>query len=125
MTTTQETHSEPAQTVEQIEPVYQHMIQANPELAKAASRIMANQTAALMLEDMRSFLQGSEQLLLIALAKAAQLATEEKTSDQGKIALGSVTEALQGLTLFAREITAAAYSVATAFDSKSQIKTAE
>lgn len=125
MTTTQDTHSDPAQPVEQIEAVYQHLIQANPELATAASRIMANQTAALMLEDMRSFLQGSEQLLLVALAKAAQLATEEKTADQGKVALGSVTEALQGLTLFAREITAAAHSVATAFDSKSQIKTAE
>jgi hypothetical protein len=125
MTTTQDTHSDPAQTVGQIEAVYQHLIQANPELATAASRIMAHQTAALMLEDMRSFLQGSEQLLLIALAKAAQLATAEKTSDQGKVALGSVTEALQGLTLFAREITTAAHSVATAFDGKSQIKTTE
>lgn len=120
MTTTQDSHSDPAQTLEQIQAVYQHLIQANPQLAPAASRMMANQTAALMLEDMRAFLQGSEQLLLVALAKAAQLATQEKTADQGKVALSSVTEALQGLTTFAREMTTAASSVATAFDDKTK-----
>lgn len=118
MTTTAELHSDPAQTVEQMQAVYQHLIQANPQLASAASRLMANQTAALMLEDMRSFLQGSEQLLLVALAKAAQLATEEQTVDQGKVALNAVTDALQSLTSFAREMTTAAASVATAFDGK-------
>ena len=118
MTSTAETHSDPDQTNEQIQAVYQHLIQANPQLASAASRIMANQTAALMLEDMRSFLQGSEQLLLVALAKAAQLATQEKTTDQGKVALNAVTDALQALTTFAREMTAAAGSVSAAFDDK-------
>lgn len=116
MTATTDSHSDQAQTVEPMQAVYQQLIQANPQLAGAASRLMAHQTAALMLEDMRCFLQGSQQMLLLALAKAAQLATEEKTSEQGKVALASVAEALQGLTLFAKEITATAQSVATTFE---------
>lgn len=118
MSTTQDKNSNPDQSVGQIAEVYQHLIETNPELATAASRLMANQTAALMLEDMRCFLQGSEQLLLLALAKAAKLATQEQSTEQGKVALGSVTEALRGLTLFARDITSTAQSVATAFDHK-------
>lgn len=124
-TTTQDTHSDPEHIAAQIDAAYQHLIQANPQLAKGAVRLMAHQTAALMLEDMRSFLQGSEQMLLLALAKAAQLATQEKTAEQGKVALTSVTEALQGLTLFAREISSAASSVATVFDEQTTTKQAK
>lgn len=118
MTTTTDPHSEPAGSIEPFEAVCQQLLQTNPQLASAASRLMANQTAALMLEDMRCFLQGSEQLLFVALAKAAHLATEETTTEQGKAALSAVTDALQGLTGFARELTAAASAVATAFDGK-------
>ena len=46
MTSTAETHSVPDQTNEQIQAVYQHLIQANPQLASAASRIMAHPPAA-------------------------------------------------------------------------------
>lgn len=118
MTTTTDPHSEPAESSDSFQAVNQQLLQTNPQLASAASRLMANQTAALMLEDMRCFLQGSEQLLFVALAKAAHLATEETTTEQGKAALSAVTDALQGLTGFARELTAAASAVATAFDGK-------
>lgn len=118
MTTTADPHSEPAESSDSFQAVNQQLLQTNPQLAAAASRLMANQTAALMLEDMRCFLQGSEQVLLVALAKAARLATEETSTEQGKAALNAVTDALQGLTGFARELTAAASAVATAFDVK-------
>ena len=84
-TTTQDTHSDPEHIAAQIDAAYQHLIQANPQLAKGAVRLMAHQTAALMLEDMRSFLQGSEQMLLLALAKAAQLPPRKKQLSRAKL----------------------------------------
>jgi hypothetical protein len=115
MVNTTEHQTDPAQITEQAQQLYQALLQTNPPLATAAGRMMASQTAALMLEDMRAFLQGSEQVLLVALAKAAQLATEENTTEQGKLALAAVAESLR---TFASEITESASQVATVFDKK-------
>jgi hypothetical protein len=118
MVNTTEHQTDPAQITEQAQQLYQALLQTNPPLATAAGRMMASQTAALMLEDMRAFLQGSEQVLLVALAKAAQLATEENTTEQGKLALAAVAESLRSLATFASEITESASQVATVFDKK-------
>lgn len=44
---------------------------------------MIDQAAGMMVQDMQSFLQGSEQIMMVAIAKAAKMATSPDTAQNG------------------------------------------
>jgi hypothetical protein len=79
------------------------------------SKMIADQAAALMVEDMRSFLQGCEQILTVAMAKAAALATNPATVSEGTVAIQSVTTAMAALPTYATNIAGSAGSIIGAF----------
>ena len=56
-----------------IEFVSEHVLQPDVKPMTNTSKLMADQAAAMMIQDMRGFLQGSEQFLLAAIAKAVAM----------------------------------------------------
>ena len=82
------------------------------------AKTMADQAAAMMIEDMRSFLQGTEQILTAALAKAAAQALnpDPTIAATGQAALASLSTVLGDLPVFAQGIGDAATTIAYRFD---------
>lgn len=76
---------------------------------------MADQAAAMMIQDMQSFLQGTEQVLTIAIAKAAALMLDEKTIPAGTAALAAYTGVLTELTTFSTAVGLSATTIASGF----------
>lgn len=100
-----------------VEFINQQVLQPINQPMDTGSRLIAEQAAALMVEDMRSFLQGCEQILTIAMAQAAKLATNEATVAQGTVAITSVTQAMAALPTYATNIATSAGCIVSAFSS--------
>ncbi len=95
--------------------INQQVLQPVSKPMDGGSKMIADQAAALMVEDMRSFLQGCEQILTVAMAKAAALATNPATVSEGTVAIQSVTTAMAALPTYATNIAGSAGSIISAF----------
>lgn len=95
--------------------INQQVLQSVSKPIDGGSKMIADQAAALMVEDMRSFLQGCEQILTVAMAKAAALATNQATVAEGTVAIQSVITAMAALPTYATKIAGSAGSIITAF----------
>jgi tellurite resistance protein len=79
-----------------------------------SAKPLADQAAAMMIQDMRSFLQGTEQMMFMAISKAA--AQVLKTDGlEGKNALNIFKEVLKDLPEFAEKIGGAAALISKEF----------
>ncbi len=85
---------------------------ANP--MSVGAKQIADQAAAMMVQDMRSFLQGNEQVLTIAIARSLNKVVESDGADGSK-ALAICEELLLKLPKFAEAIGASAGSIITEF----------
>lgn len=81
-----------------------------PSLAKP----LADQAAAMMVQDMRSFLQGTEQILTIAIAKALAEVVQSDGA-RGTTALETCKKFLKDLPDFAKGIGSAASEITNDF----------
>ena len=80
---------------------------------------IADQAAAMMVQDLRSFLQGTEQILMVALAKAAALTLAEPTQETGTQAIQDLTKIMTELPKFVKGIGTEASTLASNFGKKS------
>jgi len=83
---------------------------ATSSIPYGMAKPMADQTSALMLEDMRVFLQGTEQVLMIAVSKALSQVIETDGAE-GTIALNQCESLMEKLPQFAIGISNAAVTV--------------
>ncbi|MCY4045409.1 MAG: hypothetical protein OXE99_10040 [Cellvibrionales bacterium] len=92
------------------------VLQPDVKPIQGTAKPMADQSAAMMLEDMRSFLQSNEQVMLVAIAQAAKLATNPETVEEGAIAMNTITSALEKLPTYAESIGDAASHIVNTFN---------
>lgn len=87
------------------------------EVLSALENPVAEQAAVLMLEDLRGFMQGSEQLVLAASGKAMALLLDPLTQSTGESALTALATWQTSLTTFAGAVTTTASTIKTDFSS--------
>jgi len=76
--------------------------------------LIADQSAAMMIEDMRAFVQGNEQVLMIAISKClAEIVSTDGA--KGKTALKDCTDFMTALTTYATAMGVAAGGIAADF----------
>lgn len=107
-------------SVNSIDFINKEVLQNGSVGLNGTAKPMADQAAAMMLEDMRSFLQGSEQIMTIALGKATAMALspDPATAEAGNKALTSITGVLNTLPTFASSIGQSATDIAKNFDNQ-------
>lgn len=76
---------------------------------------LADQAAAMMIQDTQSFLQGNEQVLTIAIAQAAALMLNETTAATGKAALEEYAKFLGELATYSAQVGTTASGIASSF----------
>ena len=95
----------------------------NPSVTpiKGTAKPMVDQAAAMMVQDAQSFLHGNEQILTVALAKAAGMATNEDPviAAIGVTAMASITTTLETLPTFSTAVGASAATIISGFESSS------
>jgi hypothetical protein len=80
----------------------------------STANLIADQSAAMMIEDMRTFVQGNEQVLMIAIAKClAQIV--ETDGAKGTMALTQCEDFMTYLTTYVTKIGAAAGGISADF----------
>lgn len=103
------------QVLETVTKVQATVLQPVPVTYVNLAKPIADQAAAMMVEDMRSFLQGSEQILMVALAKASALMLIQPTQETGITAMGKLQELMQELPKFAKDIVDEATAISKEF----------
>lgn len=78
---------------------------------------LADQAAVMMLEDLRGYMQGSEQLVLAASGQAMALLLDPATQDTGKTALQELATWQASLITFSGSVTDTANTIKTDFSS--------
>ena len=76
---------------------------------------MADQAAAMMVEDTRTFMQGMEQILTMAFAKASSMVLEGE-QEQGAAAIATFTALMQNLPVFAQRVGQVASNITATFE---------
>ncbi len=97
-----------------IEFVETHVLQPDVKPMQGTAKLMADQAAAMMIQDMRSFLQGNEQFLTLAAAKAIAMILEGNPN--GEIALTQIEGFMDKLPLYATAIGTAASGIVSGFE---------
>ena len=87
------------------------------EVLGALESPLADQAAVMMLEDMRGYMQGSEQLVLAASGQAMALLLDPATQQTGKDALTALGDWQTQLTTFAGSVTTTANTIKEDFGS--------
>jgi len=87
------------------------------EVLSALENPVADQAAVLMLEDLRGYMQGSEQLLLAASGQAMALLLDPATQNTGKEALTALATWQTSLITFSGGVTTTASTIKTDFSS--------
>lgn len=94
----------------------------NPSVTpiEGTAKPLADQAAAMMIQDARTFLQGNEQVLTVAIAKATQMALNPtpNISKVGNEALQSLGTVLDKLTDFSTKVGTSAASISSEFGKK-------
>ncbi|MEO0404594.1 MAG: hypothetical protein AAF193_06960 [Bacteroidota bacterium] len=91
---------------------------------KGSAKVMADQAAAMMIQDARSFLQSNEQIFTVAMAQAAKLLLETQTQQTGTDAMVALNSALLNLSNYASVIGKTASEITYEFDS-SEVTTSD
>lgn len=86
---------------------------------QGSSKTLADQASAMMIQDMRAFVQGNEQLITAGMGKAIALMVDPATTEKGVKAAEALTKVMQDLSKFATTIGTSASSVMTSFDKAS------
>lgn len=100
--------------------INQEVLQPNGTPIKGTAKPMADQSAAMLIEDMRSFMQGNEQVMSIAIAKATKMLLD-KEDPQGTILNILTTQVLPNLANFATTIGISASGIVSGFESGSGV----
>ena len=87
------------------------------EVLSALENPVADQAAVMMLEDVRGYMQGSEQLLLAASGKALALLVDPLTQSEGQTALEQIAIWQANITTFADAVTTTASTIKGDFGS--------
>lgn len=92
----------------------------NPEISPnyVSAKALADQSAGMMLQDMRTFLQTNEQVITIGIGKAIALSLDSKntTAQKGGIeALAAIERLMMRLPQFAQSVEQTANSILTQF----------
>lgn len=87
------------------------------EVMGALESPLADQAAVMMLEDLRGYMQGSEQLVLAASGQAMALLLDPATQDTGKTALQELATWQASLITFSGSVTDTANTIKTDFSS--------
>ncbi|WP_273145119.1 hypothetical protein [Oceanicaulis alexandrii] len=87
------------------------------EVLAALENPVADQAAVMMLEDLRGYMQGSEQLVLAASGQAMALLLDPATQDTGKKALQELATWQTSLITFSSGVTSTASSIKGDFGS--------
>ncbi|WDE08824.1 hypothetical protein SG34_033570 [Thalassomonas viridans] len=111
-------------TQDAVEFINQQVLQPDIKPIQGTAKPMVDQAAAMMVQDMRSFIQSNEQMMTIALAKAAKLATNELTVKEGKTAIETITSAIGQLPAYATAIGSAASQIVNDFNGQDSISNA-
>ncbi|WP_156776164.1 hypothetical protein [Oceanicaulis sp. HTCC2633] len=85
------------------------------EVLGALESPLADQAAVMMLEDLRGYMQGSEQLVLAASGQAMALLLDPATQDTGKKALQELATWQSSLITFSGSVTSTASTIKTDF----------
>ena len=85
------------------------------EVLGALENPLADQAAVMMLEDLRGYMQGSEQLVLAASGQAMALLLDPATQDTGKTALKELASWQASLITFSGSVTSTASTIKTDF----------
>ena len=112
----------PALEVDAIDPsvefINEQVLHPDATSFEGTSKLVADQGAAMMIQDMRGFLQGSEQVFMLATAKAIKktLSMNPIEREAGKEALEQILMCQSKLGVFAGEIGQAAGQIIKDFD---------
>ena len=87
------------------------------EVLDAIENPLADQAAVMMLEDLRGYMQGSEQLVLAASGQAMALLLSPETQDTGKKALQELATWQASLITFSGSVTDTASTIKSDFSS--------
>ena len=87
------------------------------EVLSALENPVADQAAVMMLEDVRGYMQGSEQLLLAASGQALALLVDPLTQSEGQTALEQIAIWQANITTFADAVTSTASTIKEDFGS--------
>lgn len=80
------------------------------------SQPLADQSAAMMIEDMRSFMQGAQQMITVAIAKATAMTLNETTAKTGKDALNSIESLMEKITKYGENVNDLASNIVNNFE---------
>lgn len=75
------------------------------------SQTLADQAAAMMIQDVRAFMQGNEQLITAGMGKAISYVVDPATTKKGEDMIKALSTAMKDLTTFAGEVAKAASGV--------------
>lgn len=79
------------------------------------SQLIADQAAGMMVQDMRSFIQGTQQILTIAIAKAAKEVVNPETTAEGTAAITALNTLMTDLSTYASSIGTTASGIVADF----------
>lgn len=102
-------------TEQEVEFINAEVLQPTVTPITGMAKPMADQAAAMMIQDMQSFLQGNEQVLTIAIAKAAALMLDPETEETGEKALNAYAAFLGKLSDYSGKIGKSAAGIASDF----------
>ncbi len=107
-----------AQVQEAVQFTNEQVLQPDVKPMGATAKVVADQAAAMMLQDVRSYLQSNEQVLTIATAKAIAMIMSQNPQEQqaGTKALEAIAQVQTSLPVFASAITTTAVEITTSFN---------
>lgn len=102
-------------TEQEVEFINAEVLQPDVTPITGMAKPMADQAAAMMIQDTQSFLQSNEQVLTIAIAKAAALMLNEATAATGQAALTAYATFLTSLATYSGTVGSTATAIASEF----------
>ncbi len=103
-----------AQIQNAVEFTNESVLQPDVKPINATAKMLADQAAAMLIQDARSYLQGNEQILTMATAKALALILSGEIA-KGTAAMAAITTLQVALPTFAAAIGTTATAIATEF----------
>lgn len=102
-------------TEQEVEFINAEVLQPEVTPITGMAKPLADQAAAMMIQDTQSFLQSNEQVLTIAIAKAAALMLNEATAATGQAALQEYATFLTSLSTYSAAVGTTATAIASEF----------
>ncbi len=102
---------------ESVEFINQQVLSPEVKPIEGTSKVMVDQAAAMMVQDMETFVQGTEQVMMLAIAKASEMVASEDPIKQaaGIAALTEFQNFLLTLPVYATAIGTSASSIVSGF----------